>query len=181
MLTIYLSVLDTQEEKDSFEKLYDKYHGSMYTIAYSILHNQHDAEDALSDAFLCIANKFSEISKFSCQELRGYCVIIVRNTAINIYRKNRKFSDNCEQYEEYTASENVDFLRHIEINDLREAMKTLTDTLKDVIYLYYGRKKSAKDIAYILDISESTVWKRLERARTALKLTLEKGGNNGQK
>ena len=39
MIYIYLSVLDTGDDKNLFEDLYLKYRQSMYTIAYSILNN----------------------------------------------------------------------------------------------------------------------------------------------
>ena len=53
MIEIYLSVLDSEEDKDLFEEWYRLYRGSMYNIAFSILHNKEDAEDALNEAFLC--------------------------------------------------------------------------------------------------------------------------------
>lgn len=54
MLYIYLSALDTDEEKDYFEELYLQYRHKMYGIAYSILHNEQDSEDAVHQAFLKI-------------------------------------------------------------------------------------------------------------------------------
>ena len=62
LLSIYLSLIDDDDDKDRFEELYKKYRIGMYKIAFSILHNNEDAEDAVHEAFLCIANKFQKIS-----------------------------------------------------------------------------------------------------------------------
>ncbi len=84
MINIYLSVLDTAEDKAEFEDLYVKYKQRMYAVAYKILHNIEDSEDAVHNAFLKIADNFEMIKKFSCQELQSYIVIIVKIIIIYI-------------------------------------------------------------------------------------------------
>ena len=51
MLAIYLSMLETNEEKNQFEQLYIKYKQDMYAVAYGILKNKEDAEDAVHQSF----------------------------------------------------------------------------------------------------------------------------------
>ena len=58
MLAIYLSMLETNEEKNQFEQLYIKYKQDMYAVAYGILKNKEDAEDAEHKSFLKIADNF---------------------------------------------------------------------------------------------------------------------------
>ena len=65
VLPIYLAELDTQEDKDKFAELYEKYSRKMYHIALSILKNPADAEDAVDIVFSRLANKFTEISQKS--------------------------------------------------------------------------------------------------------------------
>jgi RNA polymerase sigma-70 factor (ECF subfamily) len=94
MLGICLSLIDDEDSKHRFEQLYYKYRQRMYAVAYAILNNPHDAEDAVQTAFLSAANNFKKISSFSCQEIEAYFVIIIRNHSINTYRKNKKV--NCQ-------------------------------------------------------------------------------------
>ena len=77
MLNFYLSVLNTEEEKNQFADLYLKYRDGMQKIAYSILHNNEDAEDAVHTAFLSIANNFEKISSLSSQKIKSYFVIMM--------------------------------------------------------------------------------------------------------
>ena len=51
MLPIYLAELDTQEDKDKFAELYEKYSRKMYHIALSILKNSANAENAIDIVF----------------------------------------------------------------------------------------------------------------------------------
>ena len=69
MLAIYLSMLETNEEKNQFEQLYIKYKQDMYAVAYGILKNKEDAEDAVHQSFLKIADTFSKDSHIPCPEL----------------------------------------------------------------------------------------------------------------
>lgn len=44
---MFCFVFQTPEEEDRFCYLYEKYHKLFYKVAYDILHNHQDAEDAL--------------------------------------------------------------------------------------------------------------------------------------
>ena len=59
----------------------------MYAVAYSILCNPQDAEDAVHHAFVKIIENISKISDLECPKTASYIVTIVEHTAINLYRK----------------------------------------------------------------------------------------------
>ena len=46
-MLIYLQMLESPEEKSILEQIYLEYRGLMYHVAYEILHNEQDAEDAV--------------------------------------------------------------------------------------------------------------------------------------
>ena len=78
MINLYLSVLETDEDRCQFEDIYRQYKNRMYKFAISILHNNEDAEDVVQQSFLTIANNFDKIKSFSCHEMNSYIVIIIR-------------------------------------------------------------------------------------------------------
>ena len=47
-------MIESPEDKMKFERLYHKYRDLMYNIAYSFLKDEHDAEDAVHQAFVSI-------------------------------------------------------------------------------------------------------------------------------
>lgn len=63
MISLYLAVLETDEDKYEFEEMYIKCRQQMYNLAYCILHNVQDAEDAVHQSFLTIANNYEKIKQ----------------------------------------------------------------------------------------------------------------------
>ncbi len=175
MINIYLSALETTEDKAEFEDLYIKYKQRMYAIAYKILQNVEDSEDAVHNAFIAIANNFEKIKKFSCQELQTYIVIIVRNISINIYRKNKKDSEHLAKIDDNQSIVNVNFFENIDYQKLLQTISELPLIYKDILFMYYVNHYTTKEISRMLDISMDAVWKRIERAKKLLKEKLEKG------
>ncbi|MCM1316437.1 MAG: sigma-70 family RNA polymerase sigma factor, partial [Alistipes senegalensis] len=127
------------------------------------------------NAFLKIADNFEMIQKFSCQELQSYIVIIVRNSSINIYRKNKKDSEYLAEFDDNQLTIDVNFFENIDRDVLIQTISNLPLIYKDILFLYYVNQYTTKEISKMFDISIDAVWKRIERAKKLLKQELEKG------
>ena len=173
MLYFYLSTLETEEDKNRFEKLYRMFKQDMYAIAYSILNNKEDAEDAVHQAFITIADNFEKVNAISCQEIKAYIVIIIRNTSIDIYRSNKKIAERTTAIDD-NISVDINFLEQYDYQLLIKAISELPEIYKDVMFLRYLEEFNSKEIADMLKITVSTVWKRIERAKKLLKENLER-------
>lgn len=168
MFMVCMAMIDNNEDKTIFKKLYDKYLNLMLYTAYNILGNQQDAEDAVSEAFLRIAKNFSKVEKTICSKTANQFVIIVRNVSIDIYRKNKKKKEIPFQADmELKPTDNT------ESSDLESALSNLNQNEKDILYMYYIYGRSTKDISKLFDISEAAVYKRIQRAKSHLKKILE--------
>ena len=73
MLNLCLAMLDSDDDKKSFEALYYKYRQCMYVVAYSILHNVQDAEDAVQNALIAVANNYEKIRLLSGSKTVSCC------------------------------------------------------------------------------------------------------------
>ena len=91
-MLIYMMMIDSETDKSKFEQIYMKYKGLMFYVANDILHNEHDAEDAVHQAFIKIAENIKKIMEVDCPKTKGYVVTIVENKAIDLYRKNKRQS-----------------------------------------------------------------------------------------
>lgn len=177
MLGFYLTLIDSDDDKNKFEQLYLTYRQDMYKIAYNILKNSADAEDAVHQAFLSIANSFEKVLTIPRQEIKAYIVIIIRNTSINIYNKNKRNAEHTVELDEKDVPVDINFFEQYEYELLVNAIKELPQLYKDIIYLYYLEEFSTKEISQMLDITVDTVYKRLERAKKLLKTILKRGEN----
>lgn len=174
MIGFYLSILETEEEKDRFEELYRMYKQDMYAIAYDILKNKEDAEDVVHQSFIAIADNFKKVNEIPCQEIKSYLVVISKNNALNLYKKNKRIASRRTDLNINTAADEVDMLERYDYDQLVKAISELPETYKDVIFLRCLEEFTTKEIADMLNITVSAVWKRLERAKKLLKENLER-------
>lgn len=174
MLTVYISMLDSPEDKDLFEKMYIENRQDMYAVAYSVLKKKEDAEDAVHQSFLKIADNFTKISQMPCNELKAYIVIISRNTAINMYNSNKRRAERTAELTDDLSDPDYEYLSE-DYSRLIAAIRQLPQIYKDVLFLYYLQGFSAKQTAVQLGLTANAVRQRALRARQMLREIIEKG------
>lgn len=176
MLNLYLTLIDTDEDKIRFTKLYEQYRHLMFYIAKEILQDEHLSEDAVQEAFLRIAKNFHKVGEILCPETRNFTVIITRNVAINMI--NRKHNElDMDSYLNSASSElTEDVFETVSNKLLMECILKLPETYRDPLYLYHLYGYSFNEISNLLSVSVETAKKRAQRARHMLKVLLEKEG-----
>lgn len=55
-MLVYLAMIEGPEERSKFEQIYEKYRALMFYRAKQILRDDRDAEDAVHEAFVRVAN-----------------------------------------------------------------------------------------------------------------------------
>ena len=86
MWFIFISILETDQEKQLVTKLYEEHSLACLHIAIKISKNQALAEDAVHNAFLEIVRKKENFLYLSGSEFRSKIVIIVKNKVIDLLR-----------------------------------------------------------------------------------------------
>lgn len=177
-MLIYLSMIEGEERKASFEKIYKENYLRMYHIALSILKQPADAEDAVHEAFLSIAKNFKKYFHLSCRKMEGLCVTIVKSKVIDQLRYKKRFTEeelaNIVLFNEYAGFEPEKSLENKEeAQKLRKIMEQLPEVLRITVDLKYFYDYSNKEIAKILDVPVKTVEMRLYRAKIKMRELLE--------
>ncbi len=171
-MLLCMALTDTPEEKSRFEQLYEEYKSLMYRIAYKILRNEHDAEDAVQEAFISIAKNIDKFSDADCHKTQKLIVIITENKAIDIYRSHRHRQGSSFD-EEYMGVVDKSVIEQSETrHDLAKAMALLPEQWGDVLQLRYVMGYSVRETAQLLSISEANVRKIAECAKKRLEETL---------
>ena len=165
-MLIYLSLLDTDEEKTKFEKLYAKYKKLMICAAYDILNDSQFAEDAVHEAFIRIAKNFSKVGEIDCSRTTNFVVIIVKNVARTMLEKEGKWID-LEESVEIIANENTELeaIEKVVFEDLVKVIDKLPAVYKETTMLFWLEGYSIAEVASILNISINTAKKRIQRGR----------------
>ena len=167
-MIIYLQILETPEEKSKFEQLYLEYKGLMFHVANEILHNEQDAEDAVHQAFVKIAENIKKIDDPICPKTHSYVVTIVENKAIDQYRKQQK-RQTVELIDDIQGT-NVHYEGN---NDLTKCILKLPARYREMILLRYHHGYSVREIAGMMGISLPAAIKLDQRAKNKLKKLCE--------
>lgn len=161
-MLIYLAEIDDPRDGRKFEKIYRCYCGLMYHIAYRILQNQQDAEDAVHNAFLTIAKNIEKISDPPCPKTKSYVVTIVESRAIDLYRRKKRQSDiPLEELPDIATDAPKP-------RNLAGCILRLPPRYRQVILLKYAQGYSCAEIAKQLKLTKSNVEKIDQRAKKML-------------
>lgn len=171
MLSIYLSMVETEEQRSLVENLYFEYEQLMYRIAFSVLHNAQDAEDSVHEAFVRIITNIEKVSGIEPAKRGSYVIIVTRNMAIDLYRRNKKQVD-ADGLSDVSPDTGHDVEREVfgkyDCEQLNDALSKLPDTQREVLIMRYFHNEDIEDIAEVLGISPKAVRIRLHRARNTL-------------
>lgn len=179
MIFIYMSMIDTEEDKTKFELVYEKYRKLMFFVANQILQDDSLAEDAVHDSFIKIIKNFHQLGDINCHKTKSYIVAIVRNHSINLYNNRKKkplipFEEVEHPIVVDMELEYMDDLNFGKYGDLGNAIMKLPLMYRDIITLKFLHEFTNEEIASALDINEATVRKRIERAKRKIQDLLRK-------
>jgi len=157
-------------DQQSVYRLYKMYVRAMYNVSIRIVTNQLDAEDLVQESF---ASAFCNLKAYKGESTFGaWLKRIVINKSINHVKKQKIWFADTERLPDEEI-DNDDFsddniFSKITPEMIHEAIKTLPTKAKAVLNLYLLEGYQHKDIAKMLDISESTSKSQYQYARKLL-------------
>ncbi len=160
-----------------------KYKRYLHTIAYNILHNEPDCEECLNDTYL---GTWNAIPPQRPSVFQIFLSKIMRNTALVRYKYNNAQKrtsselalsldelDGCIPHE--PSAEEEYFLNELS-RLLSQYLRSLPERSAFIFITRYYCSDRISDIAAMLHVSESTVFRELTSIRQGLKELLEKEG-----
>ena len=156
---------------DLFARIYEDYHKQMEYVAYSILQNRQDAEDAVQDAFLALSAHLDTLIGMEDFRIYYYVTETARHKDIDLLRK-RKNSIPLDEIAEGFLTDGSDFTEQIAAKDAADEMLSFIRALpahyRDVLSLCYVDGLNSRQISDLLGRSDTTVRKQLQRGREIL-------------
>ena len=169
-------------DRDFVSRIYEQYNKKIYSLAYSILKNSHDAEEIVDEVMIKVINNVEKFMQSDGNELPAQLVVYSRNAAINLYRSKKR---RAARESSYTYMDEDGEFKDIEYGDdsfdidevlLREenakivakCLKQLKPEYQDTIMLIYALGYSYEEAAGVLGISSNAVGMRLYNAKKKL-------------
>lgn len=159
---------DTGGEQESveareMEQIYDKFHASVYRMAFAYCKNRADAEDITSEVFL---KRFGCSKTFESERHEtAWMMRVTINQAKDLLRIFRRRN-------EVPLEEAALVFESPEEHEVYHAVMDLPAKYRSVIHLFYYEGYSTAEIAQITGRSETAVRTQLSRARAMLKKVL---------
>lgn len=192
MLTLYLTLLDDEEDKNLFENLYYSYRKQMITVAQSVLQDSSDAEDAVHEVFLRIAVKYMDMIRSIREErdLRNYLLKATKNTALNILQKKKRENSHTvirecpDDIEDIADDDFVETIcERMEYEKVVAAIQQLREPYREALYYHFVMELSVPETAKLLNQTKAATKKQLLRGKKMLMKLLGQEGvqANGDK
>ena len=94
-MLVYTQAIEGAAGKHLFEEVYAAYCGRLLTLAHRRLPERQDAEDAVHQAFLALAEHFDRLSRLPRQQLEAYLVVVAERKCIDLLRQQSRRADGC--------------------------------------------------------------------------------------
>jgi RNA polymerase sigma-70 factor (ECF subfamily) len=173
-------------ERELFHELIRPYERGAFVLAYSILRNQEDAEEAVQQAMLNIFSRLSQLDELD--KFKQWAMRVVENEAKMYWRKRRQnlyesIDSSSPEPAEETAFRPRQFADWrdlpsdiVEQKEVRiaiwKALGELPDIYREVFVLRDIEHLDVAETGQVLGIGESAVKTRLHRARLMMRESL---------
>lgn len=160
--------LSFRPNDNDVEIMVKTYSNMLFKLCFTILRNNEDASDAVSEVFL---KYISNPQSFSGEEhKKAWLIRVATNISKNMLkfykiRNHISFEDVAEYCKSEEEKEKETFWE----------MLNLPEKYRTVLHLYYVEGYKTAEIAGMLGISPQTARKRLQYGREKLKIEYEKG------
>jgi len=163
--------LADQSKAGRFEEIVLPHLAAAYNLARWLVHNEHDAEDLVQEAYL---RAFKSFAGYYGGNSRSWLLTIVRNTCYTWLQKNRvlhvtePLDDNLDELGVDFADPEMLLLQSVEAQIVRQALSELPVEFREVVVLREMEGFAYKEIADVIDLPLGTVMSRLARGRKRL-------------
>ena len=170
-MLIYALTIVKPADRPKLERLYLEYRSVMFCAANEILHNEHEAEDAVQQAFVKIAENLGKIPDELSTKTKAFVVTIAENTAIDRYRKLKRHG-SCELCEQSCGIE----AEYSGDDELVSCILKPPARYRQFILLKYYHGYSTREIAKLLGMSSAAASKTAQRAKQRLEQLCREAG-----
>jgi len=159
-------------EEEALAALVDQYATILYRVAFSVLRNASDAEDAVQEAFVRVLRHRDTLGEI--RDHRVWLIRIVWNVVLDRKRraKTRPETDDVSELARVlpanglSAEQRVSAAQHHA--HVLACMQELPTKEREVLMLSAFEELSSVEIAAVLGVTESSVRSRLFRARNLM-------------
>jgi len=177
----WIILLAKEGDESAFRELYENNYEMIYRLAYRYSKSQEDAEDIMQETFI---KAFKGIKKFDFNISTNFSAWIYQigyHCSMDYLRKRQKrkadqtesLTDIHNEPEAKDSSPEKSAIANQTIFQVKNALNILSPKQRIIFDLRHLQHRALKEISDILECSQSTVKKQLQRAVSKLRNQLE--------
>jgi len=158
-------------DKAAFGKLIEAYQTPVYNLAYRMLNNAGEAEEAAQEAFIRAFTRLKTYNpehKFSTWMLSitsNYCIDIIRKRRMQLMSIDEPLPPHPALMSDGTKGPEAQLLMGEQQELVQSLLQELPPDYRQAIVLRYWHEMSYEEIAEMMDTTVSAIKSRLFRAR----------------
>jgi RNA polymerase sigma-70 factor (ECF subfamily) len=161
----------------AFEAIYDRFKDYVYRVAFFVLRNQQEAEDAVQETFLDLLKALPNYDIHGTARFETWLYRVTVNRSRMHLRRKMPPSEEWDDVEErlermpvtHTQQPEEVLLERDRASRLWHAVNELPDTHRIAVLLRYQQNLSYEEIADVMGINVGTVKSRLYNAHAKIK------------
>ena len=150
------SLLRTDEE---IIEIYNRHVDTVYRVCYSFMKNKTETEDMVQETFLRMITSQKRFENERHE--KAWLIVTASNLCKDSLKKWWRRNENIDDHADLPDMTQED-------REILDAVLSLSNDQKCVVYLYYYEGYTTEEIAQYLKCSSATVRSRLTRARKQL-------------
>lgn len=173
MISTYLLVLEGEEEKNKFERLFHAYYQSMLKEAYLVTGSHEEAEEVVQEVFFKVTEIIDKFPKRACKREHSLLIVMTKNKAIDLMRKKGRHMKSLRKKGTSPVPEEsdpeTDYIQKETELRILALVEELPRGYRDALVLHIADGWKAREIAEFLDIHVHVAEMRLVRGKEILK------------
>ncbi len=163
-----------QGDKSAFGKIIEAYQSPVFNLAYRMLNNANEAEEAAQEAFIRAYTRldsYNPAHKFSTWLLSitsNYCIDLIRKRRAVLLSIDEPLPPHPALMSDRTASPESQAVQGEQEQMVQRLLQELPEDYRQAVVLRYWYELSYEEIAEMMETSVSAIKSRLFRARKQL-------------
>ena len=163
-----------QGDKAAFGRLIEAYQRPVYNLAYRMLNNSGEAEEAAQEAFIRAYTRlesYNPAHKFSTWMLSitsNYCIDLIRKRRALLLSIDEPLPAHPALQSEKAQGPESQMVTNEQQEMVQELLQELPEDYRQTVVLRYWYEMSYDEIAEVMDTTVSAIKSRLFRARRML-------------
>ena len=178
MIMIYLSMLDTSEQRDKFTELYNSHKKRLSFVAGRYLTDRKLVEDVVHETFIAAIENKSKVFAMDKTEFMKWSYTVIKHKCLDITRRTERspelLFEEIDEIPDYNSSVEEKMIKQDTFERIITHLGSLDEINRRILEMKYLLEMSMQEIAENLGFTVTQVNSRIARARTKVKTLTER-------